>query len=295
MVILEDSIMQKGIPATVGSKMLENFIAPFDATVVTRLKENNIEITGRTKMSDFGLSGGETCGLTLCNDLFGTYRRAGICYIHPTYGTVSRYGLIPLAPSMDQIGVACKDLYEGFDLLSKIAGNDPNDGAMFPEKKYEYKVSDKKIKIAGSEVLKYTDVYEQVMAILSCAEISNNLTRYDGIKFGYRTQNYKNLNDLYINTRSEAFGLQAKLVSIMGAVVLSRDNYSAYYEKAMKIRRLIKQSLRFDEYDVIELPTGYEMLAQLTGLPSISFNGIQLIADVRNENALLTAWEVAYK
>jgi len=280
--------MQKGVPTTMGSKMLESFIAPFDATVVTRLKENNIPIAGETKLYEIN-------DLKLCNDVSGYYRHYGKCYIQPTYGTVSRYGLIPLACSMDQIGVACNDLREGFELLAKIAGNDPNDGAMFPEKSYEYKVLDRKIKIGGVKNLKYTDVYSQVYTILSNAEISSNDTRYDGIKFGYRTQNFKNLNELYVNTRTEAFDVKEKFSSILGALVLSKDYYLAYYDKAMRIRRLIKESLPFDEYDVIELPPGYEMLAQLAGLPSISFGDVQLIAQAKNENALLTAWEVAYK
>jgi aspartyl-tRNA(Asn)/glutamyl-tRNA(Gln) amidotransferase subunit A len=113
------------------------------------------------------------------------------------------------------------------------------------------------------------------------------------------------LNDLYVNTRTEALGLETKLAAVMGAMALSQDQYVPYYEKAMKIRRLIKNSLRFDEYDVIVLPTAigenpYEnlslfALAPLAGLPSISFSyqgeGIQLIANAKNENALITAWE----
>ena len=115
------------------------------------------------------------------------------------------------------------------------------------------------------------------------------------------------MNDLYVNTRTEAFGLETKLAAVMGAMVLSRDQYVPYYEKAMKIRRLIKNSLRFDEYDIIVLPTAISgnpydnlalfSLAPLAGLPSISFSlrgcGIQLIANVKDENALITAWEAA--
>jgi aspartyl-tRNA(Asn)/glutamyl-tRNA(Gln) amidotransferase subunit A len=346
--------MRKGSLVTAGSKILENFISPFDATVVTRLLDNNRAIAGKTKMNEFGIDrisadrpddvsesikvvADGAASFSLCNDVFGQCRRQaaerGVFYIHPTYGTVSRYGLIPLASSMDQIGVACKNLADGFKLLSVIAGNDPNDGAMFPEKNYSYAGMNKKITLGvPSSVIKqadenaqkcirgfaekfnfvnialdYFDVFKQTMYILGCAEISSNLTRYDGIKFGYRASNYKGLNDLYVNTRTEAFGLEAKLAAIMGSMVLSRDQYVPYYEKAMKMRRLIKESLRFDEYDVIVLPTAisenpYEnlslfSLAPLAGLPSVSFSwqggGIQLIADTKNENALITALEAA--
>ena len=353
-VALEDSIMQQGRPDTAGSKMLQNFISPLDATAVTRLLDNGYVISGKTAMDEFGISGiaadgpDETAGAVkavaegaaayaLCNDVFGKYRRQaaehGVCYIHPTYGTVSRYGLIPLASSMDQIGVVCKNPADGFKLLSIIAGNDAKDGAMFPEKHYSYAKKDKKITVnvpncvvnraekgakesifdfaehfrSTNIELDYFDVYKQVFYILNCAEFSNNISRYDGIKFGYRAEDYKNVNDLYVKTRTEAFGPDVKLAAIMGCMVLSHEQYAPYYEKAMKIRRLIKESLRFGEYDVIASPTAisggpYEnlslyALATLAGLPSVSFSykgqGIQLIADVKDENALITAWEGA--
>ena len=353
-VALEDCIMKKGSPATAGSKMLENFVAPFDATVVDRLRDAGIPISGKTQMPEFGIDGffadkpEELSGsiravvenavhCCLCNDVFGLYRRQaaenGLCYIHPTYGTVSRYGLVHLASSMDQIGVLCKNLADGFSLLATIAGHAPNDGAMFPEQSYHYQKAEKDMTVCVpsaivnrtdertqnairafaekfntvDEPLDYFDVFSQVMYILSCAEISNNINRYDGIKFGYRSANSPNLESLYTNTRTEAFGLETKLAAIMGAMVLSHEQYAPYYEKAMKIRRLVKQSLRFDKYDVIVLPTTlggnpYEdlslyALATLAGLPTVSFSyqgcGIQLVANVKNENALLSAWEVS--
>ena len=347
-VALEDCIMKKGSPATAGSKMLENFVSPFDATVVDRLRDVGIPISGKTRMPEFGISGffadkpEELSGsvravvenaipFCLCNDVFGLYRRQaaenGLCYIHPTYGTVSRYGLIPLASSMDQIGVLCRDMADGFSLLATIAGHDPNDGAMFPEKNYHYQKVEKDMTVCVpsaivnltdkhtqdcirdfaekfnvvDEPLEYFDVYQQTITILSCAEISNNISRYDGIKFGYRSPNSPNLESLYTKTRTEAFGLETKLAAIMGAMVLSHEHYAPYYEKAMKIRRLIKQSLRFDKYDVIVLPTasdcGVAALPALAGLPAISFSyqgcGIQLVANVKNENALLTVYEVS--
>ncbi|MCL2319663.1 MAG: amidase family protein [Treponema sp.] len=322
MVYIDDSIMQKGSLATAGSKILENFIAPFDATVISRLAEK----TERVKLAEFGLSDpGELPGVPLlCNDVFGHVRqraaRQGLCYIRPTYGTVSRYGLIPVASSMDQIGVACKNPEEGFSLLGTVAGCDENDGAMFPEKSYRYKAEAKEIKwavfipaatetVPGPEEfikkaglkgkmidcqVKHAAVFNQVMQILAFAEISNNTSRYDGIKFGYRTPKYRNLEELYTKTRTEGFGPEAKLAAIGGCIILSQDYYTICYEKAMKIRRLIKESLRFDTYDVIVLPDD-NPLAVLAGLPSltVSYNGkgVQLAADVKQENLLLSAWE----
>jgi len=349
---LEDSVMVKGSPVTAGSKILENFISPLDAEVVERLRGAGISISGKTAMKEFGISGviennalsgsaeailNKTVSYCLCNDLFGQYRREsaenGLCYIHPTYGTVSRYGLIPIASSMDQIGVMCENLADGFAVLSVIAGNDPKDGAMFPDKNYKYENNCGAVKIGvPAEIINqadtdtqnavrefagkfasvdckfdYFDVCPQTMYILSAAEISNNINRYDGVKFGYRSPGSANLESLYENTRTEGFGIETKLAAIMGSMVLSADKYEIYYEKAMKIRRLIKESLNFGNYDVIILPAAinggsYENLAlysiaQLAGLPAVSFTyngkGIQLIAKAKNENALLTAWEVS--
>jgi aspartyl-tRNA(Asn)/glutamyl-tRNA(Gln) amidotransferase subunit A len=183
----------------------------------------------------------------------------------------------------------------GFSLLSRIAGYDENDGAMFPEKTCNYVKTGKKPNITGPEIkLPYSDVYNEVLYILGFAEISSNLSRYDGIKFGYRASNFKNLEELYIKTRTEAFGLEAKLAAIMGCMLLSQDNYARYYDKAMKLRRLIKESLSFDKYDVTAIPVDCP-LAALTGLPSLTFShngtGFQLMADAKNESALLAAWE----
>jgi len=232
---------------------------------------------------------------------------------------------------MDQIGVVCNDLTDGFRLLSRIAGRDDKDGAMFPEKGYDYfkpagaikigapvqiinKTGDKS-RAAINEFIKhfdtveikieYFDMAKQVMYILSSAEIYGNVGRYDGIKFGYRAE-CKNLDELYYKTRS-GFGLDVKTAAITGAMVLSTDNFVRYYEKAMRVRRLIKESLTFDTYDVVVLPCAvdggpYEnlslyALAPLAGLPSVSFNymgsGIQLIAGVKNEHLLLAAREAA--
>ncbi len=353
-VYVDESIMEKGKEACAGSAILKGFISPFDATAVTRLRTAGISISGQVPMDEFGIENffsdeteevpgavkavsDDRSVCVLCNDVFGQIRRQaalnGLYYIRPTYGTVSRYGLIPAVSSMDQVGVLCADPETGRQLLTRIAGHDEGDGAMFPDTDYNYKADGKpnanKIRLAlpdhawaatdsgllagiknrfetRSIELKYYELYQQILYVLSCAEICNNTNRYDGIKFGYRTKNYTGITDLYVNTRGEALGLDTKLAVIMGAFVLSQDNYERYYEKAMKLRRLIRDSAAFDDYDVIALPvrcngTRYEELAclalpVLAGLPSLTVpagnSGIQLIAASKREDVLFSAWEV---
>jgi len=342
--------MHEGHPVAAGSKILENFISPLEATVVTRLEAAGINILGKTKMDEFGIAellgnsesgirnsgflSGAVCAVSdgpalfaLCNDYTGaTSREAaarGVCYIHPTYGTVSRYGLIPAVPSMDQIGVVCKTPSDGLRALSVIAGHDPNDGAMFAEPKLgigNWNTDKEQLRI-GIPVnvmagvadtsafmeftenfvsvefeLEYFDIYAQVMQILCCAELSSNLTRYDGIKFGYRAEGWRDLRELYTKSRTEAFGEDAKLVSIIGSMALSQENYTRYYDKAMRIRRLIKGSMEFDKYDAIIMPAlALNALPRLCGLPAVTVPfrgcGITLVADANCENVLFSALE----
>ena len=355
-VALEDSIMVKGSPVQAGSGILEGFISPVDATVVERLRENGFPLGGKTRMLEFGIPNLQedeeaaasgalgaveavasgAARWALCNDIFGVYRRLAVarsvCYIHPTYGTVSRYGLIPLACSMDQIGVVCRDPADGFKLLSFIAGKDPRDGAMLPEAAYKYENTCKEITIGLPETvvaltgdehraalrafagrfptveaaLPLFPYCKQVMYILASAEISGNLSRYDGIKFGRAAPDCRDLKELYTRSRTEGFGRETKLASVMGAMLLSQAYYSRYYEKAMQVRRLIKESLRFDKYDVLALPCFIQgdpfnnlslyALAPLAGLPSATFSfmgqGIQLLAKPGNEAVLRMALEV---
>jgi len=331
-VILEESIMQKGKPATAGSKMLENFIAPIDATVVMRIETAGAQIAGRAGMDEFGaggLFGTETIAeavsvvangkadFALCNDYTGATSRAaaaqGVCYIHPTYGTVSRYGLIPAVISMDQIGIVCRTPAEGFKLLKIIAGYDPKDGIMssagHPESagrtdsaKYKAEYKDYKSEYSG--------VFSQIMQILCCAELSNNINRYDGIKYGYRTKEYRGLQELYTKSRTETFGADVKLASMIGAMVLSQENYTLYYDKAMRLRRLIKEEFEVEQggqghgqearVDLMERRNSspvlicqdggkdlnYLTLSRLCGLPSVTTPKCTYIVNAGREDAL---------
>jgi len=352
--VLEDSIMHKGYPATAGSKILESFVSPLDATVVTRLNEAGICIIGKTKMSEFGIDIAEfkdmgdaanpefnsgavaavadgIADFALCNDYTGAIggeaAMRGLFCIRPTYGTVSRYGLIPSVPSMDQIGVVCKNPADGFRILSTISGYDEKDGALLEigrdhnaenrpltcalfnteNRLLAYETENRPLAYIEVE-LKYMGVIAQVMQILCTAELSNNISRYDGIKFGYRAEGYKDLHELYTKSRTEAFGPNAKLSAIIGAMVLSQENYTRYYDKAMRIRRLIKESLDFNKYDIIIVPAGIakhgddpsvmqnqvhescSCLAALCGLPAVTLprdkGGVTLIADAGREDVL---------
>jgi len=312
-VFLESSIMQKGLPATAGSKMLEDFIAPVDAAVVEKLVGAGVEIVERVDIGEFGLSGLFEDGdvsfceeLTdavsrfaksdadafLCNDFTGIISRAavseGLYYIHPTYGTVSRYGLISSVCSMDQIGVVCKEPEAGFDVLKIISGYDSRDGIMVSDRADGKKAEEPSpcFEVDVNQVSNdYSGIYRQVMQILCAGEFSNNINRYDGIKFGYRARGYKDLNELYARSRTEAFGEDVKLAAVVGAMVLYGDNYERYYNKAMCIRRLIKESPKFDMYDVIVGKCPF--LSRLCGLPSLSVPGGHVyIADAGREDIL---------
>jgi len=322
--IIQNSIMQKGQPATADSMMLESFTAPLTATVIERLESAGVQIAGRIKTSEFGVNGlfgtqgdgslvfsgtlsdrnsdillrtqenrppvfcfanGEA-DFALCNDYTGAISQAaagqGLYYIHPTYGSVSRYGLIPSVTSMDQIGVLCKSPEVGLHVLGIITGFDPRDGVMV-EGKLQITNYKSQIKKGGFES-GYLEILPQIMQVLCCAELSNNISRYDGIKFGHRAKGYSGLRELYTKSRTEAFGEDVKLASVIGAMVLSQENYMRYYDKAMRLRRLIKGSLEFDKYDVIV--TGCPLLSRLCGLPSLSTPEKVYIADAGREDVL---------
>ena len=293
---IQSSIMQKGQPATADSLMLEGFIAPLTATVIERLEAAGMQIAGRIGTSEFGVdktgdgslsyfANGEA-DFVLCNDYTGVISRAaalqGLYYIHPTYGSVSRYGLIPSVSSMDQIGVLFKSFDVGFQVLKIIAGYDSKDGVMVEDKS---QIINHKSQIReGKFETEYSKIFPQIMQILCCAELSNNISRYDGIKFGYRAKGYGSLRELYTKSRTEAFGEDVKLAALIGAMVLSQENYMRYYDKAMRLRRLIKDSLEFDKYDVIE--TECPLLSRLCGLPSLSTPEKVYIADAGREDVL---------
>lgn len=309
-ILMEDSIMQKGLPATAGSKILQGFRAPIDAAVTERLRAAGYTLRSAPPAVEFSCiphspvpstavkavaEGQSNAALFL--DFSGmTGDQAaleGLFTIRPTYGTVSRYGLVPSVCSMDTVGIVCKDLKLGFELLAVIAGHDSRDGVSEPEMSYAYAPSEREIKglALSRDKLPLLDVAGEVFSILACAELSGNLGRYDGIKFGYRASGFKGLDDLYLKTRTEGFSLDTKLTLVVGAMVLSEGVYEKRYHKAMQIRRMLRDQTDelLAEYDVLSVPA---LIAPLCGLPSVTKpDGTRLVAMRKNENALFAAAE----
>ena len=272
--MMQDSIMAAGQLCTGGSKMLYNFKAPFSATVYERCLKSGLEFVGLTIPAEFGIDNlfderderdnainavlENKCDAVLCNDIFGRLRRQapqnGLIYIHPAYGTVSRFGLMPSVSSMDQIGVLCRSLKEGLELLSVISGHDENDGTSLPTASYCYNMKEKKaaevaagtaslsvpVNVTAEIEMKYLEQLAPVFYILASAEISNNTTRYDGVKFGYRAEDADEIEDLYLRSRTDTFGRDLKLISLVGCMVLTQEHYDSLYHKAMQIRRLTR-------------------------------------------------------
>ena len=391
---IKDNICTEGITTTCASKMLYNFVPPYDATVTKRLKNEGAVILGKLNMDEFamgsstessyfkktknpydltrvpgGSSGGSAASVSadlapyaLGSDTGGSIRQpAAFCGnvgLKPTYGLVSRFGLIAFASSLDQIGSFTKDVTDCAIVLNAIAGYDKMDSTSVDADKTDYtkalglplkgmKVGVPKqylesgiqteIKEAVENAIK---VYEMLGAeceecslplskfalpayyLISSAEASSNLARFDGIKYGYRAEEYHGLTDLYEITRSEGFGEEVKRRIMLGTYALSSGYYDAYYKKAQQVRGLIKRDFAacFEKYDVLLTPTtpttAYKfgeksdpvamymgdictVAVNIAGLPAISIPagldkkgmpiGIQLIANSFDERKLLTA------
>lgn len=326
---IKDNMCIKGTKTTCASKMLENFIAPYNATVIEKINDENMISLGKTNMDEFamgsstetsyfkktrnpwdleripgGSSGGSAAAVAsnmvpwaLGSDTGGSIRQpAGCCGIvglKPTYGLISRYGLIAYASSLDQIGTFTKDVEDTAILLNVIAGHDDRDTTSAKKEKKDYtkalKNDVKGLKIAipkeffgegineevkanlekaiekykelGATVEEVSlDVAEYALAtyyIIACAEASSNLGRFDGIRYGYRSPKFNNLRDIYINSRSEGFGDEVKRRIILGTYVLSSGYYDAYYKKAQQVRTLVKNKFDevFENHDIILTPT----------------------------------------
>ena len=326
---IKDNLCTKGVKTTCSSKMLENFIAPYSATVVEKLENEGIISLGKLNMDEFamgasteysafkatknpwdlqtvpgGSSGGSAAAVAsnmvpwaLGSDTGGSIRQpsafCGVVGLKPTYGLVSRYGLVAFASSLDQIGPIAKDVEDCAILLNVIAGYDEKDSTSvnMPKKDYTNSLvkNVKGLKIGvpkeflgegineevkksienaieeykklGAEVEECSlDIANQALAtyyIIACAEASSNLGRFDGIRYGYRTKNFETLKDIYKNSRSEGFGAEVKRRIILGTYVLSSGYYDAYYKKAQKLRTIIKQEFEtlFKKYDVLITPT----------------------------------------
>ena len=326
---LKDNINLKGYKTTASSKILENFVSPFDATVSIKLKENLIPVIGKTNLDEFamgssnensafkkvhnpydlnkvpgGSSGGSAASvaaqesyLALGSDTGGSIRLpasfCGITGFKPTYGRVSRYGLIAFASSLDQIGPFGRCVEDVANLYYAISGNDKKDSTSLnlpvenPITTLKNDVKGLKIGVikelltddvdedVKNAVMAAVKVYEKlgceikevslpllkhsigIYYIVATAEASSNLARFDGVKYGYRAKNAENLMDMYTRTRQEGFGDEVKRRIMLGTYALSSGYYDAYYKKAQQMRRLVKEDFDkvFKEVDVLVSPT----------------------------------------
>jgi len=326
---IKDVICTQGIRTTCGSKMLHNFVPPYNATVMERLYASGIVMLGKTNMDEFamgsstehsafgvtrnpwdltaipgGSSGGsaaavaaDECAGALGTDTGGSIRQpaacCGIVGLKPTYGRVSRYGLVAFASSLDQIGPLTKDVRDAARLLTVISGKDPRDStsvdvpvpdfeAMLtpdvtgmrigipreyfisgidPEVGQAVRGAVKVLEGLGATIdeatLPHTEYGVAAYYILAPSEASSNLARYDGVKYGFRTPRWSNLREMYRRTRDEGFGAEVKRRIMLGTYALSAGYYEAYYKKAQQVRTLIRQDFEqaFRTFDVLVAPT----------------------------------------
>ena len=339
-VAVKDNISTKGILTTAASKMLYNYEPIFNATAVENLYGQDMIIIGKTNMDEFAMGGsGETSyfgatknawnqtkvpggsssgsasavasgqvRLSLGSDTGGSIRQpaafSGIVGLKPTYGTVSRFGLIAFGSSLDQIGPFSQTVKENAQLLNVIASEDRKDSTAAPIRVADYtsKIGQdiKGLKIAlpkeylgegidpevketiinaakhfeklGATVeevsLPHSKYGVAVYYIIASSEASSNLQRFDGIRYGYRTENFNNLDDIYVNTRSEGFGEEVKRRIMLGTFSLSSGYYDAYFKKAGQVRTLIIQDFEkvFADYDLILGPTAPSVAFDLDSL-----------------------------
>jgi aspartyl-tRNA(Asn)/glutamyl-tRNA(Gln) amidotransferase subunit A len=393
---VKDNLCTEGVPTTCSSRMLQQFIPPYDATVVAKLRAQDYLLLGKTNLDEFamgsstehsafgpsrnpwnlhcvpgGSSGGsaaavaaEECVAALGSDTGGSIRQpaafCGVVGLKPTYGRVSRYGLVAFASSLDQVGPITKDVSDAALLLGVIAGHDPMDSTsadlpvpdytkalrkkdlkkltvgvpveffaegLDPEVEQAVKAAIGELKNLGGMIkeihLPRTDAAVAVYYVIATAEASSNLARYDGVKFGLRAKETKDLLDLYTQTRQEGFGPEVKRRIMLGTYALSSGYYDAYYGKAQAVRTLICQDFRtaFQDVDLIVTPVTptpafrlgekcedplqmylsdiYTISINLAGLPAISVPcgfskaglpiGVQLIGRPFEEETLLRA------
>lgn len=394
-VAIKDNMCTKGMLTTCSSKILGNFVPTYTATAVENLEKAGAVIIGKTNMDEFamgsttetsafgatknpwntehvpgGSSGGsctavasEECSYALGSDTGGSIRQpssfCGVTGIKPTYGTVSRYGLIAYGSSLDQIGPVAKDVTDVATILETIADHDEKDSTSVKRDDYNFTEAlvddvkglkigipkdyfgdglDKEVKdsiLNAVEVLKSKGAIVEefdlslveyaipAYYVIASAEASSNLERFDGVKYGYRTQEYEGLHNMYKKTRSEGFGEEVKRRIMLGSFVLSSGYYDAYYLKALRTKALIKKAFdeAFAKYDVIIAPAApttapkigssladpikmylgdiYTISVNLAGLPGITVPcgkdsnglpiGMQIIGDCFKEKTIIRA------
>jgi len=298
----DDRMCTRGIATAAGSKALEGFVPPYNATVIEKINAADMILLGKTATDEFGM-GSSICGAALAVqageapialgcDTGGAMRRSaakcGLAGLRPTYGAVSRYGLIAHASSMDQVGPVARNATDCAALFDIIKGKDEHDSTSVESHGCVSPTNNPNI-----GPLPRIDYALPTYEILASAEASSNLSRYDGIKYGHASENAQTLRDTYVLSRSEGFGTQAKRRVMLGNFVLDAGQFDTYYTKALKARRLIQQALfaALEEYDVLTAPAEDEsalVLASLAGLPALALpDGRQLVGRAFGERALL--------
>lgn len=369
---VDDTILVKDAQTSAGSRILEGFKPLFSAEAVVRLENKGYKAAGKTHVGEFGLDlagefsyyaakekniKGAAASLVengdvefaLGVDMNGSTRRSaalsGIDFLKPTYGTVSRYGVVSCAASGEQIGVYAPNAEKIKNVMEIIAGHDEKDGTSLPAKSYEYSIdediSSKRVCIvkellekADDETKNSVNAYADALRskgvtvdtvscdlfeiantawqILMSAETCNNISRYDGVKFGYRSSEYKNIDELYVNTRTEGFNFLTKAVILYGSDVLSKNRYKECYDKSLRVRRVVAEGIAkiFENYDAILTPvcssTSYEeydihdaftkvfeesvftAVADLIGIPALVSGSVQLMGKHFGESTLLS-------
>jgi aspartyl-tRNA(Asn)/glutamyl-tRNA(Gln) amidotransferase subunit A len=376
-------ILTKEIPTTAGSKMLNGYVSLFEAEVLTRLFANGYALAGKASVGEFAIDllgetafqGAELSDGKLTNataeilkageamaaitlDVNGSVRRAaaqsGLVSVKPTYGTVSRYGTVPVACSGETVSVMASTAADCETILDVIAGHDDKDGtslsdALCAQLKKDATVApvrrvailadmkkgidaevEKKLTAARASLeengIEVVEIENSVIAaarvawnILMSAELCNNVSRYDGVKYGYRTEHFTNLDELYTNSRTEAFGELLKTAILFGSETLSTENYMKVYDKALRTRRVIVESFAkiFERVDAVLIPATSSMAyteaqatenkylafeenfytapASVTGLPAVVAGGVQLIGKAFSDRALLKVAKVLEK
>lgn len=369
---VDDTILVKGVETTAGSRILEGFKPLFSAEAVTRLIEKGYTVSGKTNVGEFALDlvgefsyYGETddtlkgaaaelvksgeVQAALGVDVNGSTRRAaalsGVDFLKPTYGTVSRYGIVSTASSGEQLGVYAANTAEISKVMDIISGYDAKDGTSLKDAKLDYtntadvkgkkvciikelleKADDKTVSAVNAYADKLRkngviveevsfdlcDVANTAWQILYSAETCNNISRYDGVKYGYRAENYRNIDELYVNSRTEGFNFLTKAVILYGSDVLSKNRYDECYGKSLKVRRVVAE--KFEEltkqYDAVLTPvcsksefTSYNIdeafvktfeenvftaIPNLIGTPALVSGGVQLMGWHFKESVLLS-------
>ena len=400
-IAVKDNISTEGIETTCASKMLKGYTPVFNAAVIEKLEKAGMVIIGKTNMDEYAMGGSSETGasgpvrnpwdvarvaggssggsvaavasgetpIALGSDTGGSIRQpcafCGVTGIKPTYGAVSRYGLVAYASSLDQIGPIGQNIDDCAALLSIISGPDTRDSTCVIEKPLEFGNGEtrapsglqgvkiglpsnyfsggiddevksavlavaKEFQAAGAIIEEFEMPLMEYMIpayyIIACAEASSNLSRYDGLKYGYRSANAKSLSEVYRLSRNEGFGLEVKRRIMLGSFVLSSGYYDAYYKKALQVRALIKDAYTrlFSQFDMILSPVApttaykigdnigdpmkmymgdiYTVSINLAGLPSAALPcgfdsiglpiGFQIIGDAFSESKLIGAARV---